>query len=128
MKVMKFSKSFQRGEDGRRVAVDPFGAGGERGFRRPQGGFPAQQVDGGGAQQAHEATRRVGLQHPTVLAEAVVGDVEEPVLDPPVAAAQRQDPRASAKFVAASQGGIGLAIPMLPKPYSERFQGRGGAM
>jgi hypothetical protein len=87
-----FSKSHQGFEDGGRVAADPFGAGGERSGPRPERGLPAQQVERGGTQEAHRGARGVRLQHMAVLAEGVVPDVEEPVLDAPVAAAQRQHP------------------------------------
>ena len=74
------------------MTVDPLGTGGERSVRRPERGLTAQQIERGGAQQAQDGPGGVGVQDMAVLAEGVVLDVEEPVLDAPVAAAQGQHP------------------------------------
>src|SRR5215213_6752464 len=87
-----FAKSLEGGEDDGWVTGDPLGAGGERGLRHPQGGLTAEQVDGGGAQQAHDGASGVGLEHMAILPERVIFDVEEPILDAPMGAAEGQQP------------------------------------
>ena len=51
----------------------------------------AKQVEGGGAQEAQGAAGVVGLHDLTILSEAVIGDIEEAVLDLRVAAHQGQE-------------------------------------
>ncbi len=82
-----FSKS---GEHGQRVASHPLGAGGQRRGRRPERAPTTQQVEGGGAQQPDNLSPGMALEDMAILAEAVVLDPEELVLDPPMPSGQRQ--------------------------------------
>jgi len=72
------------------MAIDPLGTGGERQLGRPQRGLAAEQIERGGAQQTQHGACGMGLQHVTILAQAVVFDVEEAVFDAPLPAAQGQ--------------------------------------
>lgn len=72
------------------MAIDPLGTGGERHLGRPQRGLAAEQIERGGAQQTQHGACCMGLQHVTILAKAVVFDVEEAVFDAPMPAAQGQ--------------------------------------
>ena len=74
------------------MATNPLDTGGEGHLRRPPGGGPTQQIHGRGAQQAHRGTGGMGLQHLAILAEAIVCDMKQAVLDPPVITTQCQHP------------------------------------
>ncbi len=74
------------------MAVDPLGAGGHRRGVGPEGALAAQQVERRAAQQPQYLAPVMVLQHLAILSEAVVGDVEPPVLDPPMPSGDRQQP------------------------------------